>query len=350
MKLMQILLSQSEAGAETYFEKVAAAFAKDDVIEQRLIIEAQPSREVRLHQAEVDFRTLPMGRITKPLFYNQRLKREVDQFDPDLILTWVNRASRKCPSTSAVVVGRLGGYYDITNYRKCDHLIVNTPDLVRHVTRHDWPQHDVSMISNFGELPESLDVPESLPSIPDGHRVLLSLGRLHEKKAQDVLIRALPDIPQVTLLIAGDGELKSSLVDLAASLGIADRVHLLGLRKDVRALFALADICVFPSRFEPLGNVVLEAWATGTPIVAAASQGPSWLIEDGCNGLLFDVDNVIQCAAQVNRLLADGQLAERLVEQGRRTFSQEFSMEVIIGRYKALFEDLIAKQDCGRTV
>lgn len=350
MKLMQILLSQSEAGAETYFEKVAAAFAKDDVIEQRLIIEAQPSREVRLHQAEVDFRTLPMGRITKPLFYNQRLKREVDQFDPDLILTWVNRASRKCPSTSAVVVGRLGGYYDITNYRKCDHLIVNTPDLVRHVTRHDWPQHDVSMISNFGELPESLDIPESLPSIPDGHRVLLSLGRLHEKKAQDVLIRALPDIPQVTLLIAGDGELKSSLVDLAASLGIADRVHLLGLRKDVRALFALADICVFPSRFEPLGNVVLEAWATGTPIVAAASQGPSWLIEDGCNGLLFDVDNVIQCAAQVNRLLADGQLAERLVEQGRRTFSQEFSMEVIIGRYKALFEDLIAKQACGRTV
>jgi len=350
MKLMQILLSQSEAGAETYFEKVAAAFAKDDVIEQRLIIEAQPSREVRLHQAEVDFRTLPMGRITKPLFYNQRLKREVDQFDPDLILTWVNRASRKCPSTSAVVVGRLGGYYDITNYRKCDHLIVNTPDLVRHVTRHDWPQHDVSMISNFGELPESLDVPESLPSIPDGHRVLLSLGRLHEKKAQDVLIRALPDIPQATLLIAGDGELKSSLVDLAASLGIADRVHLLGLRKDVRALFALADICVFPSRFEPLGNVVLEAWATGTPIVAAASQGPSWLIEDGCNGLLFDVDNVIQCAAQVNRLLADGQLAERLVEQGRRTFSQEFSMEVIIGRYKALFEDLIAKQACGRTV
>ncbi|EAT16162.1 glycosyltransferase [Desulfuromonas acetoxidans] len=350
MKLMQILLSQSEAGAETYFEKVAAAFAKDDVIEQRLIIEAQPSREVRLHQAEVDFRTLPMGRITKPLFYNQRLKREVDEFDPDLILTWVNRASRKCPSTSAVVVGRLGGYYDITNYRKCDHLIVNTPDLVRHVTRHDWPQHDVSMISNFGELLESLDVPESLPSIPDGHRVLLSLGRLHEKKAQDVLIRALPDIPQATLLIAGDGELKSSLVDLAASLGVADRVHLLGLRKDVRALFALADICVFPSRFEPLGNVVLEAWATGTPIVAAASQGPSWLIEDGCNGLLFDVDNVIQCAAQVNRLLADGQFAERLVEQGRRTFSQEFSMEVIIGRYKALFKDLIAKQACGRTV
>ncbi len=350
MKLMQILLSQSEAGAETYFEKVAAAFAKDDAVEQRLIIEAQPSREERLRRSGVDFRSLPMGRITKPLLYNRRLKREVHRFNPDLIVTWVNRASRKCPPTSAVVVGRLGGYYDITNYRNCDHLIVNTPDLVRHVTSHDWPKQHVSMISNFGELPESLEVPEPLPSIPAGHRVLLTLGRLHEKKAQDVLIRALPDIEQTTLLIAGDGELKFSLSQLAASLGVAERVHFLGLRKDIRALFDLADICVFPSRFEPLGNVVLESWATRTPIVAAASQGPSWLIEDGSNGLLFDVDNAAHCAAQVNRLLVDSQLADRLAEQGHRTFLQEFSMDVIIGRYKALFKELLTQRSSGKTV
>ncbi|WP_321531200.1 glycosyltransferase [uncultured Desulfuromonas sp.] len=350
MKLMQILLSQSEAGAETYFEKVAVAFAQDAAVEQRLVIEAQPSREQRLQRSGVDFRTLPMGRMTKPLFYHHRLKREVQRFNPDLIVTWVNRASRKCPPTSAVVVGRLGGYYDIANYRKCDHLIVNTPDLMRHVTGHGWPQQRVSMISNFGELPESLEVPESLPSIPADHRVLLTLGRLHEKKAQDVLIRALPDIPQSILLIAGDGDLRPSLAELATSLGVADRVHFLGLRKDVRALFELADICVFPSRFEPLGNVVLEAWSTGIPIVAAASQGPSWLIDDGSNGLLFEVDSAVHCAAQVNRLLVDQSLADRLVEQGRRTFSQEFSMEVIITRYKALFMNLVAQQACGGAV
>nr|WP_320051401.1 glycosyltransferase [uncultured Desulfuromonas sp.] len=343
MKLMQILLSQSEAGAETYFEKVAAAFAQDQSVQQRLIIEALPSREDRLRRSGVDFRTLPMDRVGKFLFYNHHLKREVRRFAPDLIVTWVNRASRKCPPTSAVVVGRLGGYYAIENYRKCDHLIVNTPDLVRHVVSHGWPQDNVSMISNFGELPQTLEVPESLPTIAEGHRVLLTLGRLHEKKAQDVLIRALPQIPQTTLLIAGNGELEASLRELAESVGVTSRVHFLGLRKDIRALFELADVCVFPSRFEPLGNVVLEAWATRTPIVAAASQGPSWLIEHDQNGLLFEVDAVDQCADQVNRLLADPSLADRLVSEGWQKFSAEFSMEVIIDRYKTLFGTLVER-------
>lgn len=65
MKLTQILLSQSEAGAETYFEKVAAAFAVDPDIRQEIIIEEQASRQQRLDSAGVTYRTLPMGRISK---------------------------------------------------------------------------------------------------------------------------------------------------------------------------------------------------------------------------------------------------------------------------------------------
>lgn len=343
MRLMQILLSQSEAGAETYFEKVAAAFASDPDITQRLVIEHLPSREARLNQAGVAFDALPMGRVSKPLLYDLKLKAAVRRFRPDLIVTWVNRASRKCPKTDAVVVGRLGGYYDINNYTKCDHLIVNTQDLVRHVTENGWPEDRVSMISNFGELPERLGVPAPLPDIPTHHKVLLTLGRLHEKKAQDVLIQALPQIPDTTLLIAGTGALRESLEALADELGVRERVKFLGLRKDIRELFDLADLCVFPSRFEPLGNVVLEAWATHTPVVAAASQGPSWLIDHGENGLLFDVDSAEGCAAAVNQLLADPDTARRLADNGYSVFQETFSQGVIIGQYKALFERLLAE-------
>ncbi|WP_010324521.1 glycosyltransferase [Marinobacterium stanieri] len=337
MKLTQILLSQSEAGAETYFEKVAAAFATDPDFEQELIIEEQPSRQRRLDSAGVTYRTLPMGKISKPLLYNARLKQHVSRFDPGVILTWVNRASRKCPPSNAVVIGRLGGYYDINNYSKCDHLIVNTPDLVRHVTENGWPADRVSMISNFGELPETLNVTDPLPEIPADHKVLLTLGRLHEKKAQDTAIRAMKQIPNATLLIAGSGELRSELEALAESEGVADRVRFLGLRKDVRNLFELADICLFPSRFEPLGNVVLEAWATNTPIVAAASTGPAWLIDHEENGLLFAIDDHAQCAEAVNRLLADKELAAQLTEKGEQKFRDEFSQPVILQQYKDLF-------------
>jgi len=229
MKLMQILLSQSEAGAETYFEKVVSAFAGVQGIEQQVIIEELPSRQRRLDSAGVDYRTLPMGRFSKPLRYNSLLKRHVARFDPDVIVTWVNRASRKCPTGRAVIVGRLGGYYDIANYQRCDHLIVNTPDLVRHVVENGWPENRVSMISNFGELPEALDEPAPLPDIPEGHRVLLTLGRLHHKKAQDTAIRALASIPDATLLIAGSGELKPELEALAQAEGVRDRVHFLGV-------------------------------------------------------------------------------------------------------------------------
>jgi glycosyltransferase involved in cell wall biosynthesis len=347
MKLIQILLSRSEAGAETYFEKVAAAFAKDKSITQRLIIEAQPSRENRLRRAEVDFVTLPMNKVGKIFRYNSRLKKEVAQFEPDLVFTWVNRASRKCPLTEAVVVGRLGGYYDISNYTKCDHLIVNTPDLVRHVVSNGWDKEKVSMISNFGELPPELDVPQALPSIPAGHQVLLTLGRLHEKKAQDILIKAMPLIPNTTLLIAGNGELQDNLEALAKDLEVQDRVHFLGLRKDVKKLFDLADVCVFPSRFEPLGNVVLEAWATNTPIIAASSTGPSWLITHNKTGLLFDIDNVEQCAQEVNRVLKTPELASHLTSQGRIEFDSRFSQGVIMEQYKTLFKNLITARKQG---
>ncbi len=341
MRLMQILLSQSEAGAETYFEKVAAAFALDPSIEQRLVIEALPSREQRLNKANVDFVTLPMDRFGKTFLYNWKLKRAVTDYNPDLIVTWVNRASRKCPPTNAIVVGRLGGYYDVANYKKCHHLIVNTPDLVRHVVDHGWSESAVSMISNFGELPQALEYPEPLPSIQPSHKVLLALGRLHHKKAHDTLIRAMAKIPETSLLIAGVGELEKSLKELTAELGLEKRVLFLGLRKDIKNLFDRADLCVFPSRFEPLGNVILEAWATGTPVVSAASQGPSWLIEDGCNGLLFDVDNADQCAEQVNRLLQDSELQAQLSTKGYETFSEKFSMDVIVSEYKDLFKRLL---------
>ncbi|MBB5322238.1 glycosyltransferase [Marinobacter oulmenensis] len=341
MRVMQILLSQSQAGAETYFEKVAAAIAQDPSITQKVVIEALPPREQRLDNAGVDYFTLPMGKLSKPLLYDWKLKSIVRDFKPDLIVTWVNRASRKCPPTSAVVVGRLGGYYDLKNYQKCDHLIVNTQDLVRHVTDNGWPADHVSMISNFGELPSRLSVPAPKPVIPEGHRVLLALGRLHEKKAHDTLIKALPDIPDTTLLIAGTGELQGQLEQLAEELQVSDRVQFLGLRKDIQELFDLTDVCVFPSRFEPLGNVVLEAWATRTPIVAAASQGPSWLITDGEDGRLFEVDSSTECARAVNQVLADDGLARRLAENGHRVFLERFSKDVIVDQYKALFQRLV---------
>src|SRR3546814_11074829 len=95
----------------------------------------------------------------------------------------------------------------------------------------------------------------------------------------------------VWLWLAGEGPRRRALMQQAARLGLGDRVRFLGWRDDVAALLRAADVFLCPSRHEPPGNVVIEAWAHGTPVVAAASQGPRPLIEDGTTGLLVALDD-----------------------------------------------------------
>lgn len=124
--------------------------------------------------------------------------------------------------------------------------------------------------------------------IPEAATVLLSVGELNQNKNHETAIRAIAELqdPSVYYLIAGVGPLKDSLTALAAGLGLADRVQLLGYRNDVDLLYKTADILVFPSFREGLPVSVMEAMASGLPIVAASNRGTRELIRDGENGIL----------------------------------------------------------------
>ena len=93
-----------------------------------------------------------------------------------------------------------------------------------------------------------------------------------------------------------------------------------------------------------MGNVVHEAWVHRVPIVAAASQGPAWLIEDGKSGLLVPVDDPSAMAAAFRRLLDEPKLARRIAARGRARFEADFTEAVAVGRYLALFDKLLAGQ------
>jgi glycosyltransferase involved in cell wall biosynthesis len=126
---------------------------------------------------------------------------------------------------------------------------------------------------------------------------------------------------------------------MAQALGVADRVRFLGWRTDAAALYRAADVCVFPSRYEPLGNVVIQAWAHGLPVVAAESAGPKALIEDGEDGLLVPVDDAQALAAGVRRVLDDPMLRIRLVQKGAERVEAEFSEAAVVARWRELFAD-----------
>ncbi len=147
----------------------------------------------------------------------------------------------------------------------------------------------------------------------------------------------MPSLPQAYLWIAGEGPLRRELEALALELELSARVRFLGWRNDRAALLAAADLCVFPSRYEPFGTVMVDAWAAGVPLVAAAAAGPKAYVEDGVNGLLVPIDDVDALARAVARVQAEPGLAERLVAGGRATYEASFTKAAFLRQASALY-------------
>lgn len=350
---MQVMLSSQEGGAETFFEKLCLALA-DAGIRQYLVMEPNPRREALLGAHPLVEVRLIRFRGLREIPGRIRIARHVRRVRPSLILTWMDRAVKRAPRGYCPVVARLGGYYGLERYRGCDRLIGNTPDIVDYFLKNGIPAERAQCIPNFGEIAGGSAPPDQARmtiraslGIPEHQRLLLALGRLHPAKAHDTLIRAIVPLAGVSVMIAGEGPLRSDLEALARELEVADRVHLLGWRTDTADLFAAADICVFPSRVEPFGNVVVESWGQRVPLIAARSVGPAWLVEDGVDGLLFDIDQVAQLTQRIQAMIAQPELGNRLVEAGQDKLRQRFSREAIVERYIAMFDDVVARYGKG---
>ena len=180
---------------------------------------------------------------------------------------------------------------------------------------------------------------------PDGVPLFLALGRFHENKAFDVLLDAMSAVPGAYLWLAGEGPLRNELMAQAEQLGIKERVRFLGWRMDVVSLMASVDALVCPSRHEPLGNVVIEAWARRLPVIAARASGPAALIDDGANGLLVPIDDAAALAAAMAKLGHEPALAAHLAEGGREAYLRQFSQQAVVAQYLAFFDKITVKRD-----
>lgn len=327
-------------GAEAYFERLVPALGRAGLI-QRAVIRHHPDRAARLEAAGIPVRQLAFRR---PFGFTTRraLAGEVAELAPDLVLSWMSRAAGFCPAGKFLHLGRLGGYYDLKYYRHCDHLIGNTRDIVAYLVAQGWPAERAHYLPNFVASAAHPAVPRAALDTPEGVPLLLALGRLHVNKAFDVLLRALEKTPSAHLWLAGEGPERHRLTKLAGELKIAGRVRFLGWRSDVPALLAACDLLVCPSRHEPLGNVVLEAWAQSRAVVAAAAQGPTALVTQEETGVLVPRDNPRALAAAVARVLEDPLLAARLAAGGRAAYEAEFTESAVVARTLELFERLAA--------
>jgi glycogen(starch) synthase len=183
--------------------------------------------------------------------------------------------------------------------------------------------------------------------IPDG-RYVLALGRVVEKKGFDLLIRAFATIASgqsdVVLAIGGDGPFEPVLRSLAADLLVADRVSFLGRlsRADVARAMDHAEVFVMPSRLEPFGIVVLEAWRAGRAVIATSRGGAPEFVVDGITGLLVDPFDINALAAAIDKVLSDPDLGRALGEAARIRV-EDFDWPAIAERYRVGYAAVLGR-------
>ncbi len=339
IRVLQVMAGAKAGGAEVYFVRLALALARAGLA-QAAVTRPHAARTRSLKSAGLAVAEARFGRVFD--FTTRRtLASMISSFRPNVVLSFMTRATQFVPGGDFVHIARLGGYYDLKHYRRCDHLIGNTPDLVDYFMSHGWPRERVHFIPNFVDRHMATPANRTQFDTPATAPLVFALGRFHPNKAFDVLIESIAGMPDAYLWLAGEGPEQRALEAAAARRKVSGRIRFLGWQDDPAPFFAAADVLAVPSRHEPLGNVILEAWAQGVPVVAAASQGPRFLVRDGENGLLVAIDDAALLAAALSRVIADRALAKHLADGGRASLAAQFSEPAVIARYLALFAQVI---------
>ncbi len=265
MKILHAMAGAPVGGAETFF--VDAVEAIDEARLEQFVI----TRDNNEHKTDVikrlniPLKTTGFGRRWKwPT--RRALQHAITEFNPDIVHHWMGRAGMFAIGGSHVNIGWYGGYYKPERFGNCQHHVAVTQDIADHIVQQGIPAKYVRVLHIYAEFETVQPLNRAEFNTPDGVPLLLSLSRLHSKKGLDVLLEAMVKIPDAYLWIAGSGPLEQELKAQMRALKLEERVRFLGWRYDREALLATADVCVFPSRYEPFGAVVIEAWATGTRI------------------------------------------------------------------------------------
>ncbi len=342
LRLLMTMAGRAEGGAETFFCRLASALARRDVAVST-VVRPHPNLLARLSGAGIESETAPFrrrfdrrtGQAMRTVFAAQR---------PQIALAFMQRAAALTPKGRHLLIGRLGGPYPLKRFRNCDHLIAPSPHLVEHIAAAGWPREKVSLVANFlADRAEERRLPPGLPR-PERGPLLLGLGRLHQVKGFEVLLQALTKVPRATLWLSGSGPEEVALRHQAGALGLTARVRFLGWQDDPLPLLRAADLLVVPSLEEPFGNVVLEAWMAGCPLLASDADGPAWLIEDRVSGRLFPRGEPDALAGAIAAMTGDPEGLRRLAAGGRAAYLKGFTEERGAAAYLALFATLLAKQ------
>lgn len=229
-------------------------------------------------------------------------------------------------------------------YRRADAIVVTSAGVADDLARnYGVPRKKLRVLHNPVDI-ETIAAAASAaydPAIP--HPLVVAAGRLAGVKNYPLLLAAvghLVDPTPVHAWILGEGDERARLEAIASAPALAGRVRLLGFQQNPWAVIARADVFVLTSTYEGFGNVLVEAMACGTPVVATRSAGTVEIIEHGANGLLVTHD-AEAVADAIGTILGDRSLRDRLVTKASHDVG-DYALPQVAERYERLFKELAA--------
>jgi glycosyltransferase involved in cell wall biosynthesis len=213
------------------------------------------------------------------------------------------------------------------------------------------PAAKVAVVPNgiATDVRADLPSPESLRAsllIPASAPVIGTVGRLATVKRQDTLIRAVrrvwTKLPEVRLLLVGDGSERANLETISRELGLAERVHFLGYQSCPEQFIRIMDVFGLTSRSEGFPVSLLEAWRQGVPVVSTAVGGIPSVVNHGVNGLLVPPGDEVATAEALARVLGDRSFGNRLGQSGRQELLDRYSLDKMMMEYEQRYRALLA--------
>lgn len=180
--------------------------------------------------------------------------------------------------------------------------------------------------------------------IPDDAPMIFSVGELNQNKNHEIIILALENVPDAHYAIAGEGKLKDQLIALADKHSLSDRIHLLGYRSDVKQLYKAADVFCLPSFREGLSASVMEAMASGLPVVCSDIRGNRDLIVNDLGGYLVGGNDVEGYSNALHGLIQSIQLRKDMGDYNSN-YVRNFSLEKVTQKMKSIYSNMLQMED-----
>jgi glycosyltransferase involved in cell wall biosynthesis len=352
IRSLHVIGSREMGGAERWFVRFLKAVQRTGAPVEALV--RAGSDLARFHMAGIPTGALPMRSVWDPLS-RWEVTRYVRRSQASVVQTYMGRATRLThlrPGAGQVHVARLGGYYKIPQYRHAHAWVGNTRQLCDWMVAQGLPAARVFHITNFADPAQAADAARVQAiraeiAVHQDDWIMLHPARFVWFKGHATLLDALARLPREVagrrprLVLLGEGSLRGALEAQAQALGIMDRIVWAGWQQEPAQWFHAADMVVFPSRDdEPLGNVILEAWAYAKPLVVTAFRGAREIVHHGQDAWMVPCADPTALAAGIEIVIRDAALRARLAAEGSRRAVEDFGEAAIVTRYRELYAQL----------